>query len=143
MQVKDVMSSNVRTVTPDTTLPEVACLMRDEDVGSVPVAEDDRLVGMVTDRDIVVRAVAEGEGVERHTARDVMTPKILYCKEDQSVDEVLRNMGEQQIRRLPVVNRDMRLVGIISLGDLSREAKPQRTGESLKDISQPTGATHH
>jgi len=140
MQIKEVMTEKVRTVRPDTRLPDVACLMRDEDIGSVPVEENDKLVGMITDRDIVLRAVVEGaEGIERHTARDVMSPKILYCRDDESIDDVLKNMGYQQIRRLPVVNREMRLVGIVSLGDLSRTAPPAETGESLKDISSP----HH
>ena len=140
MQIKEVMTEKVRTVRPDTRLPDVACLMRDEDIGSVPVEENDKLVGMITDRDIVLRAVVEGaEGIERHTARDVMSPKILYCRDDESIDDVLKNMGDQQIRRLPVVNREMRLVGIVSLGDLSRTAPPAETGESLKDISSP----HH
>jgi CBS domain-containing protein len=139
MQIRDVMTPQVTTCPPDARLTDIARIMRDEDIGSVPIAEDDRLVGMVTDRDIVLRAVADGNGVEQCTARDVMSPRILYCRDDQSVDEVLRNMGEQQVRRLPVVNREDRLVGIVSLGDLSREAKPVRAGESLKEISEPPG----
>lgn len=139
MQIRDVMTPQVTTCPPDARLTEIARIMRDEDIGSVPIAEDDRLVGMVTDRDIVLRAVADGNGVDQRTARDVMSARILYCRDDQSVDEVLRNMGEQQVRRLPVVNREDRLVGIVSLGDLSREAKPVRTGESLKEISEPPG----
>jgi CBS domain-containing protein len=138
MQIREIMTENVKTVRPDTRLSDVACIMRDEDIGSVPVADGDRLVGMVTDRDIVVRAVAAGDGIERHTARDVMSPKILYCKADESVDDVLKNMGEQQIRRLPVVDRNMRLVGIVSLGDLSRNAPSDESGESLRDISSPS-----
>ena len=137
MQIREVMTEQVRTVRPDTALPEVARIMRDEDIGAVPVADNDRLVGMVTDRDIVVRAVAEGE-VDRQTAGEVMSPKIACCREDDSVDEVLRNMGEQQVRRLPVVDGDMRVVGIVSLGDLSRTARPAEAGESLADISSPS-----
>ena len=138
MQIRDVMTENVRTVRPDTTLPDVARIMRDEDIGSVPVAENDRLIGMITDRDIVVRAVAGGDGVERQTAGDVMSPKIVCCREDEDVDDVLRNMGEQQLRRLAVVNDDMRVVGIVSLGDLSRTARPAEAGESLAEISSPS-----
>ena len=137
MQIREVMTEQVRTVRPDTALPEVARIMRDEDIGAVPVADNDRLVGMVTDRDIVVRAVAEGE-VDRQTAGEVMSPKIACCREDDSVDEVLRNMGEQQVRRLPVVDGDMHVVGIVSLGDLSRTAQPSEAGESLADISSPS-----
>ena len=137
MQIKDVMTAQVTTIKPNTRLEEIARIMRDEDIGAVPVAEADRLVGMVTDRDIVLRGVAEGDEVQSRTARDVMSAKILYCREDQSIDEVLKNMGDMQVRRLPVIDRQDRLVGIVSLGDLSREAKPNRAGESLKEISQP------
>ena len=139
MQLREIMTENVRTVRTDTRLPDLARIMRDEDIGSVPVVDHDRLIGMVTDRDIVVRAVADGEGVERHTAGDVMSPQILYCQADQSVDDVLKDMGDQQIRRMPVVDRDMRLVGIVSLGDLSRTARAAETGASLKEISSPSG----
>ena len=137
MQIKDVMTTEVTTIEPSTRLDEIARIMRDEDIGAVPVAENDRLVGMVTDRDIVLRGVAEGEDAQPRTARDVMSAKILYCRDDQSLDEVLKNMGDLQVRRLPVIDRQDRLVGIVSLGDLSREAKPNRAGESLKEISQP------
>jgi CBS domain-containing protein len=135
-QVRDVMTEQVTIVRPDAPLLDVARIMRDEDIGAVPVADQDMLVGMVTDRDIVVRGVASG-GVEAATARDVMSPQIRYCMEDQSLDDALRDMGELQLRRLPVVDRDMHVVGIVSLGDLSRGAQPSEAGESLKDISQP------
>lgn len=135
--VRDVMTEQVTIVRPDAPLQDVARIMRDEDIGSVPVADNDTLVGMVTDRDIVVRGVANG-GVEASTARDVMSAQIRYCMEDQSVDDALRDMGELQLRRLPVVDRDMHVVGIVSLGDLSRGAQPAEAGESLKDISQPS-----
>jgi CBS domain-containing protein len=137
MQVKEVMTENVSVVEPDTQIPQIARKMRDEDIGSLPVVENERLVGMVTDRDIVVRAVAEGQDVRTATAREAMSPRILYCFDDQTVEEVLENMGEQQIRRLPVVDRDKRLVGVVSLGDLAKSAK-KKAGEALKEISQPT-----
>jgi CBS domain-containing protein len=137
MQVKEVMTENVSVVEPDTQIPQIARKMRDEDIGSLPVVENERLVGMVTDRDIVVRAVAEGQDVRTATAREAMSPRILYCFDDQTVEEVLENMGEQQIRRLPVVDRDKRLVGVVSLGDLARSAK-KKAGDALKEISQPT-----
>jgi CBS domain-containing protein len=136
MQIREVMTPTVHTVNPHTQVSEIARLMRDEDIGAVPVAENDRLVGMVTDRDIVLRAVAVGDGLDK-IARDVMSPQILYCREDQDVDEVLKNMAEQQIRRLPVVNRDKRLVGVVSLGDLSGKAPAARAGGTLRDISKP------
>jgi CBS domain-containing protein len=136
MQVRELMTPTVLTVKPLTSVSEIARLMRDEDIGAVPVADNDRLVGMVTDRDIVLRAVASGDGLDK-SARDVMSPEILYCREDQDVNEVLRNMGEQQIRRLPVVNRDKRLVGVVSLGDLSAKAPAAQAGGTLRDISKP------
>ena len=137
MQVKEVMTENVSVVQPDTQIPQIARKMRDEDIGAMPVVENERLVGIVTDRDIVVRAVAEGQDVRTATAREAMSPRILYCFDDQTVDEVLENMGEQQIRRLPVVDREKRLVGVVSLGDLSQAAK-KKAGEALKEISQST-----
>ncbi len=139
--IRDIMTENVKVVRPETDLPTIARIMRDEDIGSVPVADNDRLLGMVTDRDIVVRGVAAGGAIDRRTAADVMSPEVHYCREDESVEEVLQNMGDKQIRRLPVVNRDMRVVGIVSLGDLSREARPAEAGESLKEIS--SGGPRH
>jgi CBS domain-containing protein len=135
MQIREIMTSTVKTVHPQTRLAEIARLMRDEDIGSVPVAEDDRLVGMVTDRDLVVRGMADGEAFQEKQARDVMSPRVLYCIETQSVEEVLDNMGDQKVRRLPVVDVDKRLVGVVSIGDLSAAAHPAKAGESLKGIS--------
>jgi CBS domain-containing protein len=144
MQVKEVMSRQVTWVGPDTGIAEIARRMREEDIGSVPIAENDRLIGMVTDRDIVVRAVAEGKELGPMTARQVMSSKILYCFDDQAVGEVLKNMGDMQVRRLPVVNRDKRLVGLVSLGDLS-QASERQAGGALREISEPGGshATPH
>ncbi len=139
MYVREVMTANVNYVAPDARLPVIARLMRDEDIGSVPVAENDRLIGMITDRDLVVRALADGLDLSAARAREVMSPKILYCIEDQSVDDVLNNMADNQVRRLPVINRQKRLVGMVSLGDLSRAAD-RRAGSALKEITQPDGA---
>ena len=136
MKVQEVMTSDVSYVTPDTSILEIARKMRDDDIGSVPVVENDRLVGMVTDRDIVIRVLAEGR-TQSGTARDAMSPGILYCFDDESVEDVLDKMGDQQIRRLPVLNRDKRLVGVVSLGDLSLTGKRKAAGEALQDISQP------
>ena len=135
MKIKDVMTHDVSFVTPDTPVTEIARRMRDDDIGSVPVAENDRMIGIVTDRDIVVRCVASGS-LEGATARTTMSPRVLYCYEDQSVNEILENMAEQQVRRMPVVDRDKRLVGVVSIGDLSQKSK-MKAGESLKEISQP------
>jgi CBS domain-containing protein len=136
MQIRDVMTSQVSMVRPDTPLSEVAKKMRDEDIGAVPVADGDKLIGMVTDRDIVTRALAETPDVSRIRARDVMSPKVLYCLEDDTVADVLLNMREEQVRRLPVVNKDKRLVGVVSLGDLS-QAETHGAGDALAGITQP------
>lgn len=138
MQIQDVMTADVSFVRPDTPILEIARKMREDDIGSTPVVENDRLVGMVTDRDIVVRAIADGGDLSAMTARDAMSPGVLYCFADETVEAVLENMGDQQIRRLPVVNREKRLVGIVSLGDLALSGKRRAAGEALKDISQPT-----
>ena len=137
MQIQDLMTADVSYVAPDTPILEIARKMRDADIGSTPVVEDERLVGMVTDRDIVVRAIAEGGDIRLKTARDAMSPGILYCFADETVEAVLDNMGDRQIRRLPVVNRSKRLVGVVSLGDLSLTGKNKAAGEALLEISQP------
>ena len=138
MKIQDVMTADVSYVGPDTPILEIARKMRDGDIGSMPVVDDDRLIGMVTDRDIVVRVIAEGARVATATARDAMSPGILYCFDDDTVEHVLENMGDQQIRRLPVLNRDKRLVGFVSLGDLSLSGKRKAAGEALQEISQPS-----
>ena len=138
MQIQDVMTADVSFVGPDTPILEIARKMRDGDIGSTPVIENDRLAGIVTDRDIVVRVIAEGGDVRTKTARDAMSPGILYCYADDTVEAVLENMGGRQIRRLPVVDRDKRLVGVVSLGDLALSGKRKAAGEALQEISQPT-----
>lgn len=139
MKIRDAMTRDVRMVRPDQTIREAAQLMAQMDIGALPVQDNDRLVGMITDRDIAVRAIAEGKGAEAHI-RDVMSNEIKYCYEDQSVEEVTRNMSEQRIRRLPVMNRDKRLVGILSLGDLAlEEDSADGAGEALCGISRRGG----
>jgi CBS domain-containing protein len=139
MEIRELMTEDVDFVGPETQVLEIARKMRENDIGSTPVVENDRLIGMVTDRDIVLRVVAEGADVRSATARAAMSPKVLYCFEDQTVEQVLENMGHNQIRRLPVVNRDKRLVGVVSLGDLVK-ASEAKAGAALHDISQ---STHH
>ena len=141
MNVGNVMTAPVSWVGPDTTLREIAQRMRGEDIGSVPVGENDRLIGMVTDRDIVVRAVAEGGAIDQATARQVMSGKVLYCRDEDSVTSALKNMAENQVRRLPVIDRNKRLVGVVSLGDLSKAAE-QAAGGALKEISKPVAESH-
>ena len=139
MKISDAMTREVRTIRPDQTIREAAHLMAELDIGALPVEDNDRLVGMITDRDIAVRAVAEGLGSDT-PVREAMTSEIKYCFDDQSVDEVTRNMGEQRLRRLPVVNRDKRLVGILSVGDLALDKGAQdEAGEALGGISRPGG----
>jgi len=137
MQAQDLMSRDVNTASPDETLRKVAKRMIDLDVGALPVSDNDRLIGMITDRDIVVRGIAAGKGPNAKV-RDVMTPEIKYCFADQDVDEIASNMADIQVRRLPVVSRDKRLVGILSLGDIATSDDPDCATEALSGISRPT-----
>lgn len=136
-QIKELMSRDVKVIGPDTSIREAAQLMRDGDFGLLPVVEHDRMIGTVTDRDIAIRGVAEGKEPTSNV-RDLMSPGIVWAFEDESVDRALEIMSERQVRRLPVVNRDKRLVGIVALGDLAEEkseAKP--AGKALSEISRP------
>jgi CBS domain-containing protein len=138
MKLKDIMSREVTVASPNDAIQEAARTMKRLDVGSLPVSENDRLVGMVTDRDIAVRGV--GEGLPPSTPiSQVMSREVKYAFDDEDVDEVAENMADLQVRRLPVVNRDKRLVGIVSLADISRAAKPKEVGETLREVSQPGG----
>jgi len=132
------MTRDVRLLSPDQTIREAARLMADIDAGSLPVSENDRLVGMITDRDIVIRAVAQGKSADTKVA-DVMSKEILYCVDTDEIDDVARNMGKAQVRRLPVVNSDKRLVGIVSLGDLARNDDPATIGRTVTKVSTPGG----
>ena len=139
MQLKEIMTRDVEVVHPDATLQEAARKMRDLDVGPIPVSDGTRLQGMVTDRDIAIRAVAEGRDPASTKVSEVMTPEIVYCFEDQDVDDAVRIMEEKQIRRLLVLNHDKDLVGIVSLGDLAVEGRNRGlTGEALEHISEPS-----
>jgi CBS domain-containing protein len=137
-RVSEVMSRDVLTVRPDDTIQDAAFAMGRIDAGALPVGDGDRLVGMVTDRDIAIRAIAEGRGPDCKV-REIMTPEVKYCFDDEDINHVTRNLGEQKVRRLPVVNRQKRLVGIVSLGDIARENAPAKSGASLRDISEPGG----
>ena len=136
MNVSEVMSPDVKIASPEDTLQHAAQLMHDIDAGVLPVGEGDRLVGMLTDRDIAVRGVAEGRIPATCKVREVMSPDIKYVFEDQPIEDAARSMGELQIRRLPVLNRAKRLVGIVSLGDVALRKK-KAAGDALKDVSQP------
>lgn len=135
-QIKDVMSTDYRFISPETTLQEAAKIMKQHDLGFLPVGNNDKLVGMITDRDIAIRAVAEGKDTATCKAGDIMTPKTYYCYEDQTTEEVCKNLSEIKVRRLPVVNRDKRLVGIVSMGDLSQKAETSQIGQTEKQITE-------
>ena len=134
-QIKDIMTPNCLFVTPDTTLQEAATIMLERDLGFLPVGENDRLIGMITDRDITIRATAKGENPTTATVRSVMSPKTYYCFEDQSSDEICSNMSDIKVRRLPVVNRDKRLVGVVSLGDLAQAEQANQIGQTEQQIT--------
>ena len=138
MKVSECMTRNVVVANPGDTLRDVARRMAECDAGSLPVGEGDRLVGVITDRDIALRAVAKNLGPDT-PVRDVMSREVLYCIEDEDIDHVADNMGEQQVRRLPVVNRDKRLVGIISIGDLVYGVPAAKTGQAVAEISKRGG----
>lgn len=138
MKIADAMTSEVQLCTPDDTLKDAAEAMANLDVGLLPVTDNDRLVGMISDRDIATRGVALGRGPDT-PVREVMTKDVKYCFVDQDVDEVVQNMGDIQVRRLPVLNRDKRLVGIIALGDIAREKASNGTATALHQISRPGG----
>jgi CBS domain-containing protein len=141
VQVQDIMTRNVELITPSTAIREAARLMREDGIGALPVSENGRLVGMVTDRDIVVRAVADGQADDGGTVRDVMSDHAYWCYEDASLKEASLSMAEHQIHRLPVLNHNKRLVGIVALADLSRAGAdgPDAAKRALKGIAEATG----
>lgn len=137
-QLKDLMSRNVRVISPDMTIADAAKQMRDGDFGMMPVGVHDRMIGTISDRDIAIRAVAEGkEGGTK--VRDVMSEGIIWVYEDDSIEQVATIMSKHQVRRLPVVNRDKRLVGIVALGDFAVESSEiQPAAKALSEISKPS-----
>ena len=139
MRVSEAMTRDVRVATPGQSIRDVAKMMAEIDAGALPVGENDRLIGMITDRDIAIRAVAQGKGPDT-PVRDVMsTEKVLYCYDDEELDNVAKNMGDEQVRRLPVVNREKRLVGIVSLGDLANRERKAAT-KAVSGVSKPGGS---
>jgi CBS domain-containing protein len=139
MRVSEAMTRDVRLATPDETIQEAAKMMAEIDAGILPIREGDRLVGMITDRDIAIRAVAGGKGPETRI-RDIMSPEVKYCFEDDDLDHVTHNMADLQVRRLPVLNTDKRLVGIISLGDVAVMQDAHYAETALSGISEPGGS---
>ena len=138
MRISDVMTREVATVRPDQTAREAATFMLNADAGSIPVTEGDRLIGMITDRDIAVRGVAKGHGPET-LVRDLMSSGIVCARIDDNVEDVANKMSEAQVRRLPVIDASEKLVGIVSLGDLSRETDGEVAHEALEGVSAPGG----
>jgi CBS domain-containing protein len=137
MKIREIMTPDAQCVGPDETLVDAAGLMRQLDVGVLPVCDGGDVVGMVTDRDITIRAVAEGRQPGTTKVREVMSPGRVSVYEDQDVDEAVRVMEEHQVRRAPVMNREQKLVGIVSLGDIAVDASAALSGEALKRVSQP------
>jgi len=138
MKVSECMRRNVRIVAPDDTLQNAARTMADIDAGILPVGEDDRMIGMITDRDIAIRGVALGRSPDAKV-REIMSDEVRYCFEDDDADDVLDNMAAIQVRRLPVVSRDKRLVGIVSIADLAgKRQEAAHAGEALGEIARPS-----
>ena len=144
MQVRDSMTRDVVCTPPEATLQEVASQMKELNVGTLPVCDDDdRLVGMITDRDIAIRAVAKGRDPKLTRVHEAMTPEVIYCFEDQTVQEAAEIMKNNQVRRLVVMNRDKKLVGILSIGDIAVDAHDDTlTGDALESISEPVHPKH-
>ena len=138
MRVREAMTREVFVARPDQTILEAARAMGEIDIGALPVGEDDRLVGMITDRDIAVRAVGRNRG-PLTPVREVMSREVKFCYDDEDADHVARNMADLQVRRLPVVDRDKRLVGILALSDLATQAGARPAAQALEGISQPGG----
>ena len=138
MTLKDVMTPGVEVITPEATLQQAAAKMGRLNIGPLPVCDGDQLVGMLTDRDITVRAVAEGCDPTTTTVREAMPPDLAYCFEEQSIEDGVQMMERYQIRRLPILSRAKRLVGMVSLGDLAvRSDNETRMGATLKQVSEP------
>ncbi len=135
--VSEIMSTDVQVIGPQETLRSAARLMQELDVGALPVCDGERLLGMLTDRDITVRGVAEGLKPDESCVGDVMSAEVLYATEDQSAEDALQMMGQQQVRRLPVIDNDRHLVGVVSLGDFALR-QDGHIDEAMRDISQPT-----
>ena len=138
MNVKEIMHKGAVWVKPDITLQKLARRMRKDDIGAIPVGENDRLIGMVTDRDICCRGLTNGREAEQLTARDVMTKPIVYCRADQTVEEAVSVMRKAKVRRLPVIDENHRLVGMLGLGDVAAKAAQKTANMALKTL-----AAHH
>ena len=140
MQVREIMTTPANVVDPSCSVKDLAEKMRNEDVGAVPICDGDRILGMVTDRDIVTRAVAMDKPLSQCSAKDVMSPDVAYVREEDDIDKAEQLMSQKQVRRLPVVNKDNRLVGMVTVADLARKAN-KNTDWALEGITQPSGSS--
>ena len=139
MRVSEAMTREVRVANPGQSIRDVAKIMAEIDAGAMPVGENDKLVGMVTDRDIAIRGVALGKGPDTPVREVMSTEQVLYCYEDDEIEKVAKNMGDEKVRRLPVVNKEKRLVGIVSIGNIAqREVKA--VSKAVKGVTKPGGA---
>jgi CBS domain-containing protein len=136
MQAKDLMTRSVQCISPQTRICDAAQMMKLLDVGFLPVCENDRLIGTITDRDIVLRLVADGRNVTNSKASDIVTNDVFWCYEDQTADEVCDFMSQKEIRRVLILNRNKRLVGVLSIGDLAKRGEDQKAGKAIKEITE-------
>ena len=134
--VKDAMTANPRTISGDTPVVDAARVMRDENVGSLPLVEGGRLVGTLTDRDIIVRVIADGRDPHSVSAGEIASRDLVTVDPQQNLDDALRLMAQHQVRRIPVVEEDGRLVGVVAQADVAQEAKSKRVGEAVEEISR-------
>ena len=141
MKLREIMTDNVEVIHPDDTLQTAAEKMRDRDIGFLPVCDGDRLIGVLTDRDLITRALADGMDSKTMLGRDLVTSPAIYCFDDQSVDEAAKLMHDNQIRRLVVLSRDNQMVGVISLGDLAMNIDDKKSGDVLQSVSEPVSAS--
>ena len=141
MKLREIMSDHVEVIHPDDSLQTAAEKMRDRDIGFLPVCDGDRLIGVLTDRDLITRALADGLEAKAILGRDLVTSPAIYCFDDQSVEEAAKLMHDNQIRRLVVLSRDKQMVGVISLGDLAMTASDKLTGDVLQSVSEPMSAS--
>ncbi len=138
MRIAEIMTQDPEVITSNFVLKDAALMMRELDVGMLPIGKDDRLVGMLTDRDITIRATAEGRDPTKTQVHEVMTQEVVYCFEDQEVSEAAKLMQERQIRRLPILNREKGLIGIVSLGDVAvHSGEKNVVAETIKEVSEP------
>ncbi len=139
MQISDAMHKDANWVAADVPVSDIAKVMHDNDIGAVPIGRNDRLVGMVTDRDIALRVVGQGRDASKTKAEDIMTPHVVYCTSDQAVEDAIHLMDQRKIRRLPVLDENKRMVGMLSLGDVAHAVSRELTGELTRAVAQHHG----